>query len=81
MHFGKPVFLSDKTCLPEIGGDFAYYFHDFDPDAMRTVLADGLSDFQYRQPAASIIKYASRFSWETAAKKYLEVYNQLLALD
>ena len=30
MTFGKPVFLSDKTSLPEIGGEFAYYFRNFE---------------------------------------------------
>ena len=35
MHFGKPVFLSRLTCLPEIGGDAAYYFDVFDSQQMR----------------------------------------------
>jgi glycosyltransferase involved in cell wall biosynthesis len=26
MHFGKPVFLSNKTSLPEVGGKHAYYW-------------------------------------------------------
>ena len=35
MCFGKPVFLSRLTSLPEVGGDAAYYFDDFDGSAMR----------------------------------------------
>ncbi|RYD85381.1 MAG: glycosyltransferase family 1 protein, partial [Sphingobacteriales bacterium] len=30
MHFGKPVFLSTHTSLPEVGGNAAYYFNSFD---------------------------------------------------
>ena len=29
MLFGKPVFLSSLTSLPEIGGKVAYYFNNF----------------------------------------------------
>jgi glycosyltransferase involved in cell wall biosynthesis len=35
MQFGKPVFLSTHTSLPEIGGDAAFYFNDFNDMAMR----------------------------------------------
>ncbi len=43
MHFGKPVFLARRTCLPEIGGDAADYFDDFDPAAMKRVVEAGLA--------------------------------------
>ena len=43
MHFGKPVFLARRTCLPEIGGDAADYFDDFEPAAMRRVIETGLA--------------------------------------
>lgn len=35
MSFGKPVFLSDRTSLPEIGGDLAYYFPPLIPRLCR----------------------------------------------
>jgi hypothetical protein len=35
MHFGKPVFLSNKTSLPEVGGKHAYYWDNFDPEYER----------------------------------------------
>ncbi len=37
MRFGKPVFISNKASLPEIGGELAYYWNDFDPDYMASV--------------------------------------------
>ena len=78
MHFGKPVFLSTSTCLPEIGGEYAYYFHDFDPVHMSQVFEEGLNHYYHHLPSAAIIKYASQFNWDTAAAKYSEVYNQVL---
>jgi glycosyltransferase involved in cell wall biosynthesis len=73
MHFGKPVFLSTHTSLPEIGGDAAFYFDDFDCDAMNKVFEHGLSSFN--DDLSEKTKARSRmFTWEKAAKEYLEIY-------
>ena len=78
MHFGKPVFLSRFTSLPEIGGDAAYYFDDFDPEHMRGVLQSGLEDYAKNNRAQSIQKQASKFDWDKTAREYLEVYRGLI---
>lgn len=80
MQYGRPVFLSDHTCLPEIGGMHAYYFnHDFDCRAMQQELEKGLSDFSaHPQKAEQMKKYACSFSWDEAARKYIEIYQQML---
>ena len=78
MHFGKPVFLSTRTCLPEIGGKHAYYFDEFDAENMQQVFESGMNDYYHNQPAEAIIKYASQFNWDIAAKKYSEVYSEVL---
>ena len=49
MHFGKPVFLSTFMSLPEIGGDAAYYFDDFDPEALRASFKKGMNDFRNKK--------------------------------
>lgn len=75
MSLGKPVFLSDKTSLPEIGGNRAYYFTSFDPDDMADVFLKGMS--VYNADVMAPVKnkeHAARFSWEEAAAKYLELY-------
>ena len=77
MYFGKPVFLSTHTSLPEIGGSLAYYFESFDPAHMQAVLDKGLSHFAEVHPSANIRAHASSFSWITAARKYLEIYHRL----
>lgn len=76
MHFGKPVFLSDRTCLPEIGGAYAAYFGDFSPAAMRQVVESGLVSLPPR--SAEIKAHASIFDWDECARKYVDMYLGLL---
>lgn len=78
MHFGKPVFLSDRTSLPEIGGDAAFYWHDFDPASMRRVVEQGLADFGPAQ-AARARANAARFDWNRTGDAYMQAYLQQLA--
>jgi len=77
MYFGKPVFLSRLTSLPEVGGDVAYYFDDFDPHCMKEVFEKGMNRYQCEKPKQKIIERVKGFSWNKAAKEYLEVYRQL----
>jgi glycosyltransferase involved in cell wall biosynthesis len=79
MFFGKPVFLSTKTSLPEIGGSFAYYFESFEASAMQKVLADGLAHYRQINPVEAIIAHARQFSWEKCAKAYWAIYKSLHA--
>lgn len=79
MRFGKPVFLSDATSLPEVGGPMAFYWTSFDPDAM-------LADFQTGMAAyaadpmypVQLAAHARQFSWDKAAAQYLALYCEVL---
>lgn len=77
MHFGKPVFMSDKTSLPEVGGNAAYYFRDFDPVHMQETFQRGMEHFAMEQPGEKIIQHAAKFSWKKAAASYMDVYRSL----
>lgn len=79
MHFGKPVFLSTCTSLPEIGGKEAYYFEHFEPDYMSAKTMEGLEDSRRGNKAAAIIQWANKFSWDKTACLYLQEYQRLLA--
>lgn len=79
MHFGKPVFLSDRTCLPEVGGDMAFYWRGFEAAEMRSVMEAGLSRYQKENMAPGIRAHAERFSWDTCADEYLKLYLSVLA--
>lgn len=80
MHFGKPIFLSNKTSLPEIGGEHSYYWDNFDPEYMKTTLFEGLNHFYNNQDMMeSLMKErAASFNWKIAAADYLKVYEKCL---
>lgn len=78
MHFGKPVFLSKLTSLPEVGGEVVYYFDSFDPAAMRSVFEKGMNDFNNHNRVTAIKQQAAIFNWNKTAQQYLEVYRKLL---
>ncbi len=77
MHFGKPILLSTKTSLPEIGGNAAYYFENFEPVHMQQILQQSLQDFYSMNKAKEVIERANFFNWDVAAKQYLQIYNKL----
>lgn len=79
MHHGRPVFLSRSTSLPEVGGDAAYYFDNFEPDHMRDVFAAGMARFASEGGAQRGRVHAARFTWEKAAAAYLRLYQDCLA--
>ena len=78
MQFGKPVFLSRLTSLPEVGGDAAYYFDDWDPASMRRVVETGLARGAAPERIAEVQAHAARFDWVAAADRYLALYLRLL---
>jgi glycosyltransferase involved in cell wall biosynthesis len=77
MFFGKPIFLSTYTSLPEIGGSVAYYFGSFAKDDMQQTIQQGLLHYHSTGASESIKARALIFSWKEAALKYLEVYRSL----
>lgn len=80
MHFGTPVFLSRLTCLPEIGGDAAWYFDGFDGPAMRAVVERGLREAAVPGRRDAIRAHAARFDWDRATDAYCALYERLLGL-
>lgn len=80
MRFGKPVFTSNNTSLPEIGSDIARYWEHYDPKYMSTILLEGLQVIQgnAKEYQSKAVERANSFNWDNAAKQYLEVYTNLL---
>lgn len=79
MVFGKPVFLANTTSLPEIGGEFAFYWEDFNPKNMATRLMDGMKEYENNRELYSegLKKQAAKFDWNKAAQQYIDVYKSL----
>jgi len=80
MFFGKPVFLSNLTSLPEIGGDLAFYFNDFSSDSMKRIYDEGIEKFNAdkKNYTTRLKERASKFSYKSMAESYEELYKRLL---
>lgn len=78
MSLGKPVFLSNLTSLPEIGGPEAYYWKNFESKEMIDVFEKGMIDFNSDVNKKNrSIEWSKQFSWENAAKAYIKLYNEI----
>ncbi len=76
MSLGKPVFLANRTSLPEVGGDIAFYWETFDALHMQEVFQNGMAIFNSVQEQKSI-QWAAQFSWKNAASAYLKLYSEI----
>jgi glycosyltransferase involved in cell wall biosynthesis len=79
MACGQPVFVSDLTSLPEVGGTLAFYWRDFDPAEMERVFRAGMRAAEAPGYATSLREHAATFSWSRAAEQYLTLYKRTLA--
>jgi len=79
MKFGKPVFLSKFTSLPEIGGDHAFYFENFDEEYMSSFIQSNLSYYNNNKISLSdqIINHAEKFNWQKSITQYLQLYYKI----
>lgn len=77
MSVGKPVFLSDRTALPEIGKDVAFYFRDFNARNMQRVFTNGMRQYEQERMEGLIREHSESFCWNKAAKEYINVYRSL----
>lgn len=75
MFFGKPVVVAARTCLPEVCGDAAAYWHDFEPTTMRQVVQSRMTAHQQTPTmACDVRQQAQRYTWAHAAAQYLNLY-------
>ena len=82
MRMGKPVFSSKLTSLPEIGGENAFYWDNFDPENMARTVKSGLETFAERDAISrNEISYAKTFDYGEYTRKYFSLYRKLLSLD
>lgn len=75
MQFGRPVFSSAETSLREIGGDFAYFWKNFNPQEMKQLIDENLEQFyQDNSLAENEKEYARLFSYEKHFEEYEKLY-------
>ena len=80
LHFGKPVFCSNRTSLPEVGGKMVYYWKHFEAAYMSNVLQQGLvdNDELLESKISARKQYANRFDWNKNAQEYVDYYLHIL---
>ncbi len=78
LSHGCPVICSDRTSLPEVGGDAVRYVN---PAAPETIVAAMLEvEETPREPRAEIgRRQAAKFTWADTAKKTLRFYAEVMA--
>lgn len=77
MSCGKPLFLSDRTALPEIGGEVSFYFRDFHPDHIEQVFHNGMAKYNANGLREEIKARGKTFCWNKSARAYIDVYRSL----
>lgn len=71
---GKKIVVSDRPPLSEIAGTTAILVDPLDIDAIANAMRRLLSDPQTYQADQEGIRHSQKFSWEEAARKTIEVY-------
>ena len=80
LFFHRPVICSQLSSLPEVGGSLAFYWENFQPQAMAAQVRQAI-EFVRINPAdysARCEKWIEQFRWESVAQQYLKVYESLL---
>ncbi len=77
MYFGKPVFASTHTSIPEVCGDAAYYFRSFEPREMVDVFNEGMHHYETCRPIKKLRDRYQFFNWDKTAMEYIKLYDRL----
>jgi glycosyltransferase involved in cell wall biosynthesis len=79
MRFGKKTLLSKYTCLPEIGGPFAFYLDSDEPDYLKKFAMSDLPKILEKDIDENKVReWAQQFSWDHAAVEYKKIYRSLI---
>ncbi|GAB3559378.1 glycosyltransferase family 4 protein [Spirosoma fluminis] len=80
MTFGKPIFCSPLTSLPEVGGPDAFYFPSFDAETVVNTFRRGMEAYRRDPDMANRLKqYRQQFQWDVVAGDYWQLYQDVYA--
>lgn len=80
MRYGCPVFSSKLASLPEVCGDYAFYWDDFDPVNMSRTVIEGLERFAATPDIArKANEHSRRFNYDRYTAEHVALYRKLLA--
>lgn len=79
MQFGKAIFSSNCTSLPEVCGNSAFIWENFDTDYMVKVIKNNLPGFyEKKEQIEKVKKHAFSYSYEKHINAYLNIYKKLM---
>lgn len=78
---GTQVICSDRSCMPEVGGDVVDYIRDINPDS----LADMLMRYENTPKqdtlnSDAVEGHLAQFTWRRCAERYVSIYAKLLGI-
>jgi alpha-1,3-rhamnosyl/mannosyltransferase len=77
--FGTPVITANVSCMPEVAGNSALLIDPGDTSSLSLAMQRIVEDQQLAvNLSKAAIHNASRYSWDTTARKTLEVYQRVL---
>jgi len=80
MRFGKPVFASTYSSIPEVSGDHAYYWENFEPEQMARFFLHKIEAFYKDSSLPGILnKHSLKYTWEANLKAYLALFEAMTA--
>lgn len=80
MRFGKPVFASTFSSIPEVSEDHAYYWENFEPEDMAAFFLEKMALFSNDPALPEILKkFSLRYTWEANLKAYLGLFLDVAA--
>lgn len=81
MSYGRPVITARNTSLPEVGGPLAFYWDSFDVSHMVDVFQAAMDAFSGDPRYADKLRArANQFRWPEAARRYLDLYREVLGV-
>jgi len=82
MNFGRPVFLSTYSSLPEIGNKYAFYWENFNSQYMSDIFREKMIEFsQNTDKQVAMKQYAHQFTWEKNVEEYVRLYKEILNIQ
>lgn len=81
MRFGKPVFASGLSSIPEICKDKAYYWDNFDAQYMSEVFLTEIQNFELsKTKSQELQEYSKKFNWQQNINEYMNLFEKILQL-
>ena len=80
MRFGKPVFASTYSSIPEVSGDKAFYWENFEPEYMAAFFLQKMEIFNNNPNLPEILKqHSMKYTWNENAGALLRLFKSVLS--